>query len=525
MTCILNSDFTGQSWPAVPFASIRDNSTGSGEKRDRPPSPPCLAVNGITTSAPGSYMQASRPGIDPRSETERRKKEVEDEQAIYLPIPPPKDDKDLLPPSPIPLSSDPFGRYPSMESSTSVPVGAHWTPNTAIHSVSTRQEVASEVSQAESQSLPSTSSTTSRFSADSVTGEELASIVKTSNRTTLISVKSFKKLWRRSDSKKSISSISSVLPTTLSTPSSGRTSPMVPPPRPERPSEDQLYLPDVPGLPPTHLSPQLLSSQPPPREHTSRRPSQDQHITLPPSRPSLDQVNSPIQLVHSNQLSVPLHPGVNHNSPTMTMYPQHISKASNLDRLYFDQESPYPVRRSPPVRQVSRPPTPPLPAIPKQEKPARKSILKWKSSTNHTTNPSISHTSESQPRSSFERPGAVVNSRGRRPSVINLGSTRASVTSPDLLPPSPQIPEHFVNKKGLEHQQSQRSRFTGSPAEPYPPPPRQSSQGALSSSPPRSMASSHSSQERRPSFDASQFEIVSPKSGGSLSYPYHTLDQ
>lgn len=289
-----------------------------------------------------------------------------------------------------------------------------------------------------------------------------------------------------------------------------------------------MYLPDVPGLPPTHLSPQLLSSQPPPREHPSRRPSQDQHITLPPSRSSLalDQVNSPIPLVHSNQLSVPSHPGVNHNSPTTTTYPQHISKASNLDRLYFDQESPYPVRCSPPVRQASRPPSPPpLPAIPKQEKPARKSILKWKSSTNHTTNPSIGHTSESQPRSSLERPGPVVNSRGRRPSVINFGSTRASVTSPDLLPPSPQIPEHFVNKKGLEHQQSQRSRFAVSPAELNPPPPRQSSQGALSSSPPRSMASSHSSQERQPSFDASQFEIVSPKSGGSLSYPYHTLDQ
>ena len=302
---------------------------------------------------------------------------------------------------------------------------------------------------------------------------------------------------------------------------------MVPPPRPERPSEDQLDLPDVPDLPPTRLSPQLISSQAPPREHmhTSRRPSQDQHIAVPPSRPSLDQLSPPIQLVHSNQF--PLHPGINRNGPMMTTHPQHV-KASNLDRLHFDQESPYPVRRSPPVRRPPSPP-PPLPPIHEQEKPtARKSILKWKSSTNHATNPSVSHTSEAQPRSSFERPGATLNPRNRRPSVINFGSTRSSVTSPDPLPPSPQIPEHFIsNKSGLEYQQqSQRSRLAVSPTESYsPPPPRQSSLGTLPSSPQRSMTSSSDSEEKEPIFDTSQFELVSPKPGGSLSYPYHTLDQ
>ena len=508
----------------MPFASIKDNRTTSEGKVDNPSSPPCLAVNGVTTSAPRSYMPASRPAIDPQSETERRKKELEDEQALYPPLPPPKHDKEL--PSPIPMSPDPFGRFPSVaESSTSVPVGAQWTVNSAVYSApSTRQEVASEVSQAEDQGLP----TTSRFSSDSATGEELANIVKTSNRATLISVKSFKKLWRKSDSKKSISSIS---PTTLSvtTPSassSGRSSPMVPPPRPERPSEDQLDLPDVPDLPPTRLSPQFISSQPPPREHmhTSRRPSQDQHIAMPPSRPSLDQLSPPIQLVHSNQFSAPLHPGINRNAPMMTTHPQHV-KASNLDRLHFDQESPYPVRRSPPVRRPPSPP-PPLPPIPEQEKPTtRKSILKWKSSTNHATNPSISHTSEAQSRSSFERPGAALNSRNRRPSVINFGSTRTSVASLDPLPPSPQIPEHFINNKGgLEHQQSQKSRLVVSPKELCSPPPRQSSLGILPSSPQRSMASSSDS-EREPIIDTSQFELVSPKPGGSLSYPYHTLDQ
>jgi len=209
-----------------------------------------------------------------------------------------------------------------------------------------------------------------------------------------------------------------------------------------------------------------------------------------------------------------LHPGKNRN---LTTHPQ-PARAANLDRLHFDQESPYPVHCNPPVRQSPHPPSPPLPSIPEQEKPARKSILKWKG---HTTNPSVTAASEAQPRSSFERPGATVTSRGRRPSVINFGSTRASVTSPDLLPPSPRLPDHLVNKNGL----SQMTRFAVAPTESYSPPPRQSSLGALPPSPARSMTSSHNSEETQPSFDASQFEIVSPKSGNSLNYPYHGLDQ
>ena len=164
---------------------------------------------------------------------------------------------------------------------------------------------------------------------------------------------------------------------------------------------------------------------------------------------------------------------------------------------------------------------------------ARKSILKWKSSTNHAAHPSVSHTSEAQLRSSFERPGGSLNSRTRRPSVINFGSNRTSVTSPDPLPPSPQIPEHFINnnnnKSGVERQQSQKSRLAISPTESVSPPPQQPSlQPSLATLPlpsPRSMSSSSDSEEKEPISDTSQFELVSPKPGGSLSYPYHALDQ
>ena len=306
---------------------------------------------------------------------------------------------------------------------------------------------------------------------------------------------------------------------------------------PSRPSLDQLS-PPIQLVHSNQFSAPLhpgISSQPPLRDHmhTSRRPSQDQHITVPPSRPSLDQLSPSIQLVHSTPFSAPLHPGINRNGPIMTTHPQHV-KASNLDRLHFDQESPYPVRRSPPVRRPpSPPPIPPLPSIPEQEKPtAPKSILKWKSSTNHVTHPSVSHTSEGQPRSGFERPGSASNSRNRRPSVINFGSTRASVTPSDPLPPSPQIPEHFINnnnnnKSGVERQQSQKSRLAASPTESFSPPSRQPSLGALPLPSPSSMASPSDSEEKETSFDTSesQFELVSLKPGGSLSYPYHALDQ
>ena len=518
----LDRDITGQSWPAVPFASIKDNLNSFEGKVDRPPSLPSLAVNGVTTSAPRSYMPSTRPAIDAQSETKRRKKELEDEQALCPPISSPN--QGISSPPPIPLSPDPFGRYSSMaESSTTVPVAAHGAANIAAHNAqSMRLEGVSEVSQAQRQGRP----TTSRFSTDSVTGEDLASLAKASNRATLISVRSFAKLWRKSDNKKSISSISPVLPTTPAT-SSGRSSPMAPPPRPERPSEEQLDLPDVPDMPaPARLSPQPLSSQPSPREqmHPSRRPSQDQYIALPPSRPSLEQLSPPIQLVHSKQLSVPLHPGKNRNSPTArSTQPQDATMAANLDRRHFDQQSPYPVHRCPPVRQSPRPPSPPpMPPIPEQEKPtARKSILKWKSSTSHDTNASVSE--EAQSRSSFERAaGAAVSSRGR-PSVINFGSTRTSVTDP--LPSHPPIPDYFINKNGPEYQQPPRSRFVVSPTESYSPPPRQSSVATLPPSPARSKASSRGSQETRPSLDDSQFEIVSPRLGGSLNYPYHALDQ
>lgn len=577
----------GVSWPAVPFSALKDKDNSSATNPNAPPSPPRLAVNGITTSAPRSYMPSRQAPPEGSSESERRKKLDEEESGLYPPAMPNVQRKSPSDSPVIPLSPDPFGRHPSTNEvpQTYQLSGADW--DTMTIGKSELQETPPPVAPVNGRAR---SNTTSRFSTDSINAEELAATAKSQNRGTLMSVKTIKKLWRKSNNKSSSSH--SVPPTPTATTSSGRSSPMVPPQRPERPSQEELDLPDVPNMPPPptsfgRLSPQPAPAVPPMPSPASleqmrhrTRPSQDynmmppqsnigrispqpvlnppprsdsmysshsSHSSLSSRRPSVDQQNAPPMQPSSNsnqlgpptqppymgQLSIPSYPGRNPNpGPIITPFMQAAKAASSLDRLHFDQESPYPVRMSPPVRQSPRPPSPTqLPAIPEQEnKGTRKSILRWKSAGSASSvNSSASATAEPQPRSSFERPSANGNSRGRRPSVINFGSTRASATSPEL-PPSPQIPNQYVKPGGLEHRQSQRSRLTTASSDSsYYPPQRQpslqsqSSLGARSVSPPRSMTSSRDSEGSRPSFDASQFEFVSPNAG-SLSYPYNRLD-
>jgi len=519
------------------------------------PSPPRLAVNGVTTSAPKSYSPSRTQSTGP-SETEKRKKE-QDESGLYPPASPSQQDSPSESPV-IPLSPDPFGRYPSSPEPPQAirTSGAQWDTLTTGHGIMEPESMAIHM-----QGRARSGTSASRFSADSLNGMEEAPTPApppskpTSTRSTLMSVKTIKKLWRTSKPKSNSSSNSNTRPPTPTAPPSGRTSPMVPavpptpttsssgrispmvPQRPERPSEESLELPDMPDIPPpTNFG--RLSPQPVPQQSQSRSSidqvnnqghrSVDQQMPPAPQRPSMDQLGPPVQQGQFQQLSIPSFPGRNPNAgPIMTPHMQASRSASSLDRLHFDQESPYPIRRSP------RPPSPPaLPAIPEQEKSvARKSILKWKSSSSNNNSNGKSHkatpsTSESQPRSSFERPNSNGNSRGRRPSVINFGSTRASVTSPDL-PASPPIPSQYmsggskvngvgyVNGGGLEHQSSQRSR---------PSLDSNHSRNDRDTSPRPSMASSRDSLGSRPSFDASQFEFVSPKVG-TLSYPYNAFDQ
>jgi len=223
---------------------------------------------------------------------------------------------------------------------------------------------------------------------------------------------------------------------------------------------------------------------------------------------------------------------------------------------------------------TSAPAVPPPPPPPSASKPSisiRKSILKsWKSSSgsggsiSSTTGvvlPSSSSSSSSQlsgggaqapaqeqPRAStsVERPGAgKPGQQGRRLSVLNFGSTtRGPVSSPPPdIPPSPQIPQHFLHesrasssassshhKFGVNNfsssssssmdwtQQSEQARGQGHGKHA-----KRTSTSTAGSRP--SVSSSRGPQDSRPSFGASQFEMVSPKMNSTLPYPYHELDQ
>ncbi|KAG6911355.1 hypothetical protein DXG01_001026 [Tephrocybe rancida] len=587
-------------WPATPFASLKN--TSPPRRRDAPPSPPRLAVNGITTSAPKSYMPNASGEMS--AESEQRKRELEEEQGYH----PPSKTQTATDSPIIPLSPDPFGRFASTPpiSSGAPQTTAYWD-NGAIPSISSVTTPAPIVSP--DGRKRSGSSATSRFSADSITGVEANSNANLKpNRATLMTVNTFKKLWRKSTKS-----------TTSSNPPSAPSATSVPPVpgRPERPSQEQsdeppktpifgrfspqpaphrrsqdVPPPPVPQAPPQlsvpvapqqqrpipqlQPSPQPQPQQPPqaltppvptpqPHQRSSISHPQPQPALSPQQRPPIphgqQQPQYPVPPAHPHhqsmtipqQLSVPPPPfnGRSANPQPIVATQMRPSRSnSTLDRFQFDQESPYPITRRAPTgsRPASPPPVPsptpqtiqlppptptmsheslpkPMimgpPMVPPEKPNIRKSILKgWKSS-------SISSTASAQqavgePRSSLERPnaGAV---RGKRPSVLNFGSSRSSVVSPPLdIPPSPQIPQQFMTRH--ENRQSIRSKLTNSSIDSSHSPPKLSGGLGAETASRRSMASSRSSQESRPSFDTSQFEMVSPKMGSALSYPYHGLD-
>ncbi|KAF8640804.1 hypothetical protein AX17_000453 [Amanita inopinata Kibby_2008] len=466
-------------WPSVPFSSLKESL--NAVKTDGPPSLPRLAVNGVTTSAPISYSPPSKFDLELSPETERRKKELEEEYASGDLAS--QKAKQLVVGSPvIPLSPDPFGRYPSTSES-----GSYWQ-GPPVESRS-RSKTKGDKS--------AKSLVTSRFSIDSVTAEEP---VLKPNRTTLVSMKSIKKLWRKSD--KSSHSNTGMPPNS----STGRTSTSVPPSRPERPSQEELGLLPMPDV----IHPGRVST------------------TLAPPLPGTKSVD---------QLSV-----------TVASKTAILATPSHLNQLHFDQESPYPTA----VRYTSSSGSPPqLPAsTPELEKSTRRSILKWRSKSKSG---SISQTSasaqESRTSSEQSRPPSVTSNvatngtRNRKLSVGMFGSAHGPSSSMDI-PPSPQIPEQFLAGSRqvtpvptaadlVSSGQSQSARSTTSNGKP----PRASTDSHIpseqrvrsstvttrSSSLSRPSSASHDTQDRRPSLDVSQFEIVSPKAA-TLTYPYHELD-
>ncbi|KAF6754282.1 hypothetical protein DFP72DRAFT_848475 [Ephemerocybe angulata] len=543
----------GASWPAVPFSMIKDASRTPAPPSNsgtRPPSPPQLALNGVTTAAPRSFNPRG-PGDEMSSETHQRRKELEEEQAFFR-KPPTQ--------SPvIPLSADPFGRFSS--STPEVPPSvseSDWDTTTLGRSSISLGDGEKRTSQRMGRAR---SGTTSRFSIDSVVEEEGPAVVAAAtkpNRGTLMSVKSIKNLWRKSNKgdKDKDKAEKAEKGSGAASLSSGRVSPA--PQRPERPSHETMDLPDVPPIPPSgsfgRISPQppVDMSRRPSQSSQSSRPSLDYPSgypspELPPPRRSQD---APPPMMAPG-LSVPPYANIatrNNSSPIIPAQMLPNRPGNSIANMRFDQESPYPnpVRNNSGARYTQRPPSPPqpsppppqqhqgsqfsLPPIPEQEKLARKSILKWKSSSSNGSH----HYPQDQPpgqRMSFDR---ASNSSGRTNgsgSGSSHGHGKASINSfsSDLAPPpSPMMPDHFNGHAG--HPGSRVPSFTSSSggSSSY------EAGGPLRSRTPETFSSStsppmHFHQPRAASpaasftssqsIDESQFEIVSPKLNGGFAYP------
>ncbi|KAJ7070591.1 hypothetical protein C8F01DRAFT_1106976 [Mycena amicta] len=613
-------------WPAVPFSSLPER-TSSSER-----SPPRLAVNGVSASAPKRFRAGSHASAQSTpSETDLRKRDLAEEQLSYPAMTPSIGNKTSLNSPLIPLSPDPFGRHPSQPpelptGSGSRQSGAYWDPPVVIPaSAEASAPAAPGVQRKSSEKSVSVLSEkgSSRFSTDSMNGvvaDTATTTQKQANRTTLMSVKGIKKLWRKSH--KSGNSISGGNINTngtrrISTVQENVHSPLSPPARPNRPSMEEMEFPDVnvpvprtpltPGFGPLAMggppaprpsqrpSPRPSTEQPP--LPTQRRPSQTPEQQIPTSntpppqappnapqrRPSHDMLQQPAQLMPPRVSTHPaMNAGMNRPPPMLQSSksaPIIAAKAGPPrrafgDELHWDQESPYPTRmmRAPSVSSSvpSRPPSaasinhpspspapattpPPMPASPppppgasladKEKASARKSILKWKAAAGGSTSSlNINSNTGGAAVPAPLTPSATSFRATRRPSfsgssISGSPSQGSPLVLPPDIPPSPKLPEQFINFGAppqppasvrsrpnsaaiMRRRVSAKMASTATDA---------SSNIARKHRTQGSMASSSYSQgseetHESTSLDTSGFEIVSPKTGGSLSFPYHELD-
>ncbi|KAH8119999.1 hypothetical protein DFH11DRAFT_1721885 [Phellopilus nigrolimitatus] len=479
-------------WPAVPFAAIAgqevptspvSSSVNSNSTR-LTNSPPKVILNGKTkgissdkrNNSSVSSMLSNGSGPRKPSESQTRSRQYEEEAGFYpevLRLPPSLSRKTLeVSESPVlPLSPDPFGRFPSSEQTDNVPSLPERTTSLAKH---TRM----------GSKTPS-----SRFSADSISEEVTTTNLKVSNsRSNLVSMKSIRKLWRKSN-KASISS-------------------------------------------------QSISASPDPSTMPSRPPSSVTSVQETETNGS--RTPSP---------SVPFSSGV---PPQASVRGEHSRPDSGLDPFYFDQDSKYPIRGSPsPPDQYqfpksSRPSTPSAfssvqsngaTPTPEKKRAVRKSLMKWKSGSE----------------ASSQSTDSVTEVRRRRPSLLDMaGLMRGSISSTTNMQ-SPSVPELPAEYRMSQHLRGQsRGSETASPnvngrtnsmrRKPAPQLSTDSSQESaetiatpVSSGSPLSfpngngvLVSPGSSDDVRSSFDESQFEIVAPKTGHmatSVSYSYKPIDR
>ncbi|KAF9245707.1 hypothetical protein BU15DRAFT_40761 [Melanogaster broomeanus] len=455
---------SNKAWPAVPYSSMANSANSSSPARpaNLPPSPPRLALNGVTTGAPRAFipppLQLAGASSTVLTETDIRRRELE--QTIYPTTIPPSVSRqtNLTSDSPIPLSPDPFGRYPSVYESDTLPVASYWDPATQKFSHEPSDPRPSLSLGDEGSCAPRTPS--SRFSADSASMAMDHDDKNTKTTAPLVSVKGFKKLWRRSKSS------SGAVPQPP-TPVTGRSSFQLSGPHPSTTSTDQPAAPPIPGALMARGSTSKLSMG-------QLQFDQQSPYPLHPSRPSLSESRptSPHASIF-NPPQLPEKPSVRKSilkswksvSGAVSHQPTNASEPRKSSERPISNETIKP--RRPSVLDGNIPPSPKLPD---QYLPS-----------NHI------------------RTGSTFFERRKSGGRSKMGPTQHySSSSQDMLSMIPQ-------RQSLVVTQASRS--------PSP------SRSLLSAS------SQASHAESRGSFDTSQFELVpSPRGYPNLAYPYQTLD-
>jgi hypothetical protein len=533
-------------WPAVPYSSIVNTEVEAPPPST--PAPPQLALNGVTTAAPRAYKDPvpAQNHNDARSESAMRKREMDEIEAYTRPRRPPTPSSanfSAASSSPvIPLSPDPFGRFSSsvyedtpipeenIHSSVrnslsywdSVPVGIPSAPSGEGNGHRRQSGTSNRKSQ------------TSRFSADSSAGEiqppPLAPLntkaAKLSNGSGLNAVKSIKKLWRKSN-KNSISSPAS---------------PVEVPALPTRSSKDKESVP--------RTSKDFLSRAPKEKlartSQESARTSNDGGLSVPSARSSRDLQTPTPPPPPTRSPPPPPFAGSGPPQPQVTMMrksnpglappPPIVQHMHGFGGLQFNQETPYPIPRRSPTPSASMLPPPPLsPVMEGMSMEQQGPPLPSPSSEAPPSRPRSILKSRKGSVGSISDSSTASASRSRRPSVGSRAPSHASMASIDV-PPSPALPEQFINPPPVTPLQphsvvaplrvSSRSLSSESAESNGSSSAYHQQQQAIIAKSRRPSVSSKASEESRPSFDVSQFEIVSPKMVNStLVYPYTTLDQ
>jgi hypothetical protein len=303
-------------WPSVPH-TMADSSLGS----DKFLAPPKLSIGGGSNSAPVSPFKKSFPVSQEREfdESNARRRDPRDHEFTFPELDSPlRKSASFNSPTIIPLSPDPFGRFPSSPSppstsqpSTSLDVPPLPQPRAKLLTPELSSEQhPSPASLGRKESLTSLDTASrppsSRFSLDSI-DESAGAYNRTS--TSLNPVKSIKSLWKRSR-KVSISFVSGTSPAAQT--GSGNSSPQLPPPLPSLSSAPSTSTPRSLTPAPSSASRESVASLAlPPERHPPKAPYYD--------TPSF----STSQLQQS------------HNRPSINM-------------MIFNQESPYPVHVLPP---------------------------------------------------------------------------------------------------------------------------------------------------------------------------------